>query len=80
MKNHQDHEEARETLWREAFVAVSRSDTALDIKTCVNWADQALAAFDQRFDPAAHEKRAEDRKAQLEKDRAKEAKKKGASK
>ncbi len=73
MKTKHDHEEARETLWREAFIAVTSTDTALDITTCVNWADHALAEFDNRFSPEAHERRGEMLKKEAEKQKAKEA-------
>jgi hypothetical protein len=72
MKNQTDHEEARETLWRETFVAVSKSESSLDVSTCVNWVDQALAAFDQRFSPDAHKVRGEKLKKDAEKQKTKE--------
>lgn len=74
MKNKSDHEEARETLWREVLVAATRSESSLDPKSCINWADHALAAFDERFSPEAHEVRGDKLKKETEKKNMKEKK------
>lgn len=74
MKNKSDHEEARETLWREVLIAATRSESSLDPKSCINWADHALAAFDERFSPEAHQERGEMFKEEAAKQKAKEAK------
>ena len=59
MKNNHDHELAREKLWCDAWLSVARSSNAQDVNACNNWADHALAEFDERFSPEAHEERQE---------------------
>ena len=78
MNNKSDHEEARETLWREVLVAATRSESSLDPATCVHRADTALAQFDARFSPEAHQARQEKLKQQETVKREKEKGKKGS--
>lgn len=80
MKNKSDHEEAREEFWCKAWLAAAQSDTMVDIPTCNNWADHALAEFDQRFSPEAHQVRQEQMKQDEQDQKDKEDKAKAKTK
>lgn len=43
------HEEQRKKLWCDAWIAVAGSSNCVSTEAPRNWADQALALFDQRF-------------------------------
>lgn len=76
MKTKHDHEAAREEFWCKVWLSASSAANIEEAKVASSWADYALAEFDKRFSPEAHEERGEKLKREAEKKKAKEAKSK----
>lgn len=44
-----NHEQQRQQLWCEVWVAVAQASNSTRKDVCTDWADEALKAFDERF-------------------------------